>query len=93
MPGITAQVSLYPLREDDLSPSIDAVTSALARHGIERQTGAMSTLVWGDDEKVFPALVDAFREAAARGHVVMVVTMSNACPWPGKSASGKESGS
>jgi uncharacterized protein YqgV (UPF0045/DUF77 family) len=93
MPGITAQVSLYPLRQDDLSPSIDAVTSALARHGIERQTGAMSTLVWGDDEKVFPALIDAFREAAARGHVVMVVTMSNACPWPGKSASGKESGS
>ncbi|MGA7105931.1 MAG: YkoF family thiamine/hydroxymethylpyrimidine-binding protein [Candidatus Deferrimicrobiaceae bacterium] len=84
MYGITAQVSLYPLRQDDLSPSIDAVTKALARHGIERETGAMSTLVWGDDEKVFPALIDAFRGAAAQGHVVMVVTMSNACPWPGK---------
>jgi uncharacterized protein YqgV (UPF0045/DUF77 family) len=93
MYGITAQVSLYPLRQDDLSPSIDAVIEALARHGIERQTGAMSTLVWGDDEKVFPALVDAFRGAAARGHVVMVVTMSNGCPWPGTSASGKETGS
>jgi uncharacterized protein YqgV (UPF0045/DUF77 family) len=62
MSGITAQVSLYPLRQDDLSPSIDAVTKALARHGIERETGAMSTLVWGDDEKVFPALIDAFRD-------------------------------
>ena len=84
MYGITAQVSLYPLGQDDLSPSIDAVTETLARHGIERRTGAMSTLVWGDDEKVFPALADAFRGAAAAGHAVMVITVSNACPWPGK---------
>ena len=88
MYGITAQVSLYPLRQDDLSPAIDAVTQAFSRHGIEKETGAMSTLVWGDDEKVIPALVDAFRGAAARGHVVMVVTMSNACPWPGKANPG-----
>ena len=87
MYGITAQVSLYPLGQDDLSPSIDAVTETLARHGIERQTGAMSTLVWGDDEKVFPALVEAFRRAAAKGHAVMVITVSNACPWPGKGGS------
>lgn len=84
MYGITAQVSLYPLRQDDLSPSIDAVLEALSRHDIESEAGPMSTLVWGDDEKVFPALVDAFRGAAGRGHVVMVVTMSNACPWPGR---------
>jgi uncharacterized protein YqgV (UPF0045/DUF77 family) len=86
MYGITAQVSLYPLRQNDLSPSIDAVAEAFARHGLERQTGAMSTLVWGDDEKVFPALVEAFRGAAAKGHAVMVITVSNACPRPGKSA-------
>ncbi len=84
MYGISAQVSLYPLRQDDLSPSIDSVVEAFSRHNVESETGPMSTLVWGDDEKVFPALVDAFRGAAARGHVVMVVTMSNACPWPGK---------
>jgi uncharacterized protein YqgV (UPF0045/DUF77 family) len=84
MYGISAQVSLYPLGQDDLSPAIDAVTQTFARHGIERQTGAMSTLVWGDDEKVFPALFDAFRGAAAKGHAVMVITVSNACPWPGK---------
>ncbi len=88
MYGITAQVSLYPLRQDDLSPSIDAVIDALSRYDVEKKTGAMSTLVWGDDEKVFPALIDAFRGAAAKGHVVMVVTMSNACPWPGKADPG-----
>jgi len=31
MYGITAQLSLYPLRQDNLSPSIDVVTKALAR--------------------------------------------------------------
>lgn len=84
MYGITAQVSLYPLGQDDLSPSIDAAIGEFERHGVERQTGTMSTVLWGDDEKVFPALLDAFRGAASRGHAVMVITVSNACPWPGK---------
>jgi uncharacterized protein YqgV (UPF0045/DUF77 family) len=84
MYGISAQVSVYPLRQDDLSPTVDAVVGALSRHGIERRTGEMSTVVWGDDEKVFPALLDAFRQAAAQGHTVMVITVSNACPVPGK---------
>lgn len=87
MIGITAQVSLYPLRQDDLSPSIDAVAGALDRSGVESRTGAMSTLVWGDDEAVFPALMDAFRKAAEIGEAVMVMTVSNACPWPGKTVS------
>jgi len=84
MYGITAQVSLYPLGEDDLSPAIDAAIGEFDRHGLDRQTGTMSTVVCGDDEKVFSALLDAFRGAAARGHTVMVVTVSNACPWPEK---------
>jgi len=64
MYGITAQVSLYPLGEDDLSPAIDAAIGELDRHGLERQTGSMSTVVCGDDEKVFSALLDAFRGAS-----------------------------
>lgn len=83
MYGISAQVSLYPLGQERLSPSIDAAVRAIARHGLERQTGTMSTVVWGDDEKVFAALLDAFREAAGQGQAVMVVTISNACPLPG----------
>jgi uncharacterized protein YqgV (UPF0045/DUF77 family) len=84
MHGISAQVSLYPLRQDDLSPSIDAVVQALEKNGVETSTGPMSTLVWGDDEAVFPALMDAFRKAADIGETVMIITVSNACPWPGE---------
>jgi uncharacterized protein YqgV (UPF0045/DUF77 family) len=84
MYGISAQVSVYPLGQEDLSPSIDAAVGEFGRHGVECRTGSMSTVLWGDDDKVFPALRDAFRQAASRGHVVMVVTLSNACPAPGK---------
>ena len=84
MLGITAQVSLYPLRQDELSPSIKAAREALDAHGIESETGAMSTLMWGDDKKIFAALHDAFLRVAAVGEAVMTVTISNACPWPGE---------
>jgi len=87
MCGITAQLSLYPLGQDDLSPAIDAAVGEIDRCGVDRRTGEMSTVLWGDDEEVFPALMGAFRKAASLGHVVMVVTLSNACPWPGKAGS------
>ena len=87
MYGITAQVSIYPLKQDKLSPAIDAVLEVFAQHGIESQMGAMSTMLWGDDEEVFAALLDAFRKAASLGEAVMVTTISNACPLPQKSSS------
>ncbi len=88
MCGITAQVSIYPLGEADLSPAIDAAVGAFHRHGVEHKTGEMSTVLWGDDEKLFDALRDAFRVAASRGPAVMTVTVSNACPWPGVKSAG-----
>ena len=84
---VTAQVSFYPLKQDNLSSSIDAALEVFARHGIEAQTGSMSTLLRGGDEKVFSSLLDAFRKVASLGAAVMVVTVSNACPWPGAAGS------
>ena len=83
MLGITAQVSFYPLRQDSLSPLIQAATQAFDNHGIEREIGAMSTLMWGEEEKIFAALHEAFLRVAEVGEAVMTVTISNACPWPG----------
>lgn len=77
---ISAQVSLYPLGQSDLSPAIEAVWEALRGQGLEPQPGTMSTLVQGDDEVVFAALRDAFAGAAQFGGAVMVVTVSNICP-------------
>jgi hypothetical protein len=40
--------------------------------------------MWGEDDKVFAALHEAFLRVAAVGETVMTVTISNACPWPGE---------
>jgi uncharacterized protein YqgV (UPF0045/DUF77 family) len=77
---ISAQVSIYPLRQEHLSPAIDAIRQALESRGLQPETGAMSTLVIGEAKEVFVALQEAFDRAAATCHVVMSVTVSNACP-------------
>jgi uncharacterized protein YqgV (UPF0045/DUF77 family) len=84
MIGITAQVSLYPLRQETLSPAIDEALEILREHALHVEVGAMSSLITGDDAAIFAALQEAFRRVAAQGHVVMVATFSNACPVPGK---------
>jgi uncharacterized protein YqgV (UPF0045/DUF77 family) len=77
---ISAQISVYPLRQERLTPAIDAVRRALEAHGLRPEIGPMSTLVAGEVGVVFAALREAFAHAAETGHVVMTVTLSNACP-------------
>lgn len=81
---IAAQVSLYPLRQESLSPAIDEALSAFQAHGLRVEPGAMSSLITGEDAAIFAALQEAFRRAAGQGPVVMTVTVSNACPLPGQ---------
>ena len=77
---ISAQVSLYPLRQEHLSPAIDVLNETLRRSGLHPEIGAMSTVITGDADAAFEALRRGFLAASAKGHVVMVVTLSNACP-------------
>jgi uncharacterized protein YqgV (UPF0045/DUF77 family) len=92
MNKVAAHLSVYPLRQGEVTPGIGAALDALAQNGIEHETGVMGTLLWGDDEKVFKTLFDAFRRAAAVGKTTMVVTISNACPYPGKESPEKKNG-
>jgi uncharacterized protein YqgV (UPF0045/DUF77 family) len=78
--AITAQVSLYPLREPHLGPAIDIALQILRRRPLGIEPGTMSTVVTGPSEELFPALQAVFEEIARRGDLVMVVTCSNACP-------------
>jgi uncharacterized protein YqgV (UPF0045/DUF77 family) len=79
---VTAQVSLYPLRQASIGPPIREAVRILHEHGLGIRIGEMSTLVWGEEEAIFAALQDAFHQVAARGATVMAVTLSNACPSP-----------
>lgn len=84
MLSITAQVSFYPLRQESLTPSIRAASHVFEAWGLDNETGPMSTLLWGDDDRVFGALHEAFQKVASLGAAVMTVTVSNTCPWPGE---------
>lgn len=79
---ISAQISLYPLGQEDIATPIQEVIAVFAEHGLSHRVGSMSTLVWGDDEALFAALREAFARATGHGGAVMVITVSNACPLP-----------
>jgi uncharacterized protein YqgV (UPF0045/DUF77 family) len=79
---ITAQVSLYPLRQASIGPVIRETVRVFERHGLHLRVGEMSTLIWGEKEIVFEALQEAFHGATEQGDTVMCVTLSNACPEP-----------
>jgi uncharacterized protein YqgV (UPF0045/DUF77 family) len=82
MSMLTAQVSLYPLRQSSIGPAIREAVHVLRQRGLKVRIGEMSTLVWGEEQAIFAALQEVFRRAAERGHTVMAVTLSNACPMP-----------
>jgi uncharacterized protein YqgV (UPF0045/DUF77 family) len=77
--NVSCQFALYPLGVEHVGPTIGAATAALSERGLELERGSMSTLVRGPIDEVFAGLADAFR-VAATGGVVLVATVSNACP-------------
>lgn len=76
----SAQISVYPLRQEHLSPAVESVRRTLEEHGLTPDVGPMSTAVTGESRIMFAALADAFAKAASSGQVVMAITISNACP-------------
>jgi uncharacterized protein YqgV (UPF0045/DUF77 family) len=79
---ISAQVSLYPLRQVSIGPTIRQAVRVLREYEVGVRVDEMSTLIWGEEDVVFEALQAAYHQAAAEGSVVMNVTLSNACPEP-----------
>ena len=77
---ITAQISLYPLKQERLSPAIEEAWRILEKHQLELKKGEMSTVVMGEADQVFAAVKEAWGRSAQSGPVSMLVTFSNACP-------------
>jgi uncharacterized protein YqgV (UPF0045/DUF77 family) len=80
MPATSAQVSLYPLGREDLSSAIGQAIEVFRQHDVSVRPGPMSTLILGEDAAVFAALQAAYRRVAGQGRLVLVATLSNACP-------------
>ena len=82
---LAAQVSMYPLRQPRLSPAIDEAVGIFKQHDLEVTPGAMSSVVSGEDEALFAAIKEVFQRISEQGEVVMILTISNACPVPDRS--------
>jgi uncharacterized protein YqgV (UPF0045/DUF77 family) len=79
---LSAQLSIYPLRQPSLSPTINQTLEVLEDHNLRVIPGSMSTLILGAETDLWEGLQDAYATAASQGEVVMILTISNACPKP-----------
>jgi len=80
--AISMQFSLYPLRQERLGPAIEDALTILRNQGLVVKTGEMSSVSWGEEDRVFAGLKKAFAKSAERGQVVWIITLTNACPVP-----------
>lgn len=78
--NVQAEISLYPLRTNDLGHAIEEFLGDLKAAGLTVQPGNMSSTVLGDVNAVFSTMGAAFAAAAEEGQVVLVMKVSNACP-------------
>ena len=77
---IQAEVSLYPLRQKDLTKPIQQFVKSLKNDNLNVKTGSMSSVISGDSKIVFQSLQKAFEQAAQKYEVVLTAKISNACP-------------
>ena len=84
-PLISVQVSVYAL-DGRVREAVHAYLDALDATGIERDTGTMSTVVWGEPAAVWPALQSAYEAVGTEHSVIVNTVMSNAAPLPARAA-------
>ncbi|MDH3579502.1 MAG: hypothetical protein OEM91_02610 [Hyphomicrobiales bacterium] len=61
-----------------MSPAVDIVRKALEARGLTADVRSMSAVVKGFSATIFFATQEAFEVAAAKGEIVLTVTLSNA---------------
>jgi len=77
---IQAEVSLYPLRTEEIGIAIEGFVGSLEDRGLEVEPGPMSTRITGECTKLFAALGRSFAAVAGQCQAVLVAKISNACP-------------
>ncbi len=77
---VSCQFSLYQLGVEHLGPAIEAALSALRDRGLDVEAGPMSSMVSGPLDAVFAGLSEMLAAAGADRRLVLVATVSNACP-------------
>ncbi len=77
---VGCQLSVYPLRQDDIGVPIREAIKAVRAEGCSVRVGNLSTLLTGSEDQVFAALRAAFRAAQHHGSAVVVATLAAGLP-------------
>jgi len=80
---VGCQLSVYPLRQDDIGIPIREAIRAARAEGCSVRVGNLSTLVTGSEDQVFAALRAAYRAAQRHGSAVVVATLTAGMPSDG----------
>ena len=80
-PLISVQISVYAL-DGNVREAVHCYLDALDATGLERDTGTMSTVVWGEADELWSGLRSAYEAVAAKHKVVVNVGMCNVAPLP-----------
>ena len=81
---VQAEISLYPLRQNELTKPIQQFVQVLENNKLQVKTGLMSSFVTGDSQVVFESLQEVFELLAKEYELVMTAKISNACPKANK---------
>jgi len=76
---IKAELSLYPLFQQDVIHVVDKYIEHLREYDIETKVGKMSTCITGELEEVFNAAKSAYEKTSSNNKCVLVAKFSNAC--------------
>lgn len=81
---VQAEISLYPLRQNELTKPIQQFVQVLENNKLQVKTGSMSSFVTGDSQVVFESLQEVFELLAKEYELIMTAKISNACPKANK---------
>lgn len=84
-PIISVQISVYAL-DGNVREAVYTYLAALDATGVQRDTGSMSTVIWGEAAVVWPALQSAYEIVAAQHKVIVNTVLCNAAPLPAKAS-------
>jgi uncharacterized protein YqgV (UPF0045/DUF77 family) len=76
---IEVQFSIYPVREEHISPFIERAVEILKSAVLPIEVGAMSSITYGESAAVFKAFDEIIEEFDGKAQFVLILTISNAC--------------
>jgi uncharacterized protein YqgV (UPF0045/DUF77 family) len=75
---VQAELSLYPLIQQDVVSVVDDYIEHLKEHDVEVEVGEMSTHIIGESENVFNAVRSAYEEVSIDKKCILIAKFSNA---------------